>query len=395
MKKTVYRLALLFVVVMLVFTVLFTWHPELIRILRYQTPDRETYKIFPQTVVRPSDTAFHFIRSPANRDDLDTLRVLNSNNESIPFKTYFGQGKISVFMVIRNDTVIYERCAPGYSDTTLTTLFSVGKSMTSIMLGKALEEEKIQSLNDLLTKYVPELKSNHAFDHITLMHLLSMKSGLEFKDTSGNPISSVFSDEAKYYYTDDIKKQLLKTKLAHTPGTFWQYRSIDVLLLTWALENATGEKAAEYFQDRVWTKIGTEYAASWGLDHKNGFANTASRFQATAIDMAKIGRLYLKKGNYNGHQVIPQEWVKNSIHLNGEIPETSKYWQKATFHYLWWVPQLAVNGDFSAEGTKGQRIYVDPLTNTIIVQFAVKGGGDYPYRKISRYLSGLPFAYPK
>jgi hypothetical protein len=62
---------------------------------------------------------------------------------------------------------------------------------------------------------------------------------------------------------------------------------------------------------------------------------------------------------------------------------------------MWWLPQLPVNGDFSAEGTKGQRIYADPLTNTIIVQFAVKGGGDYPYRKISRYLSGLPFTYPK
>jgi len=394
MKKTAFRLVLLLVVLALVFTALFSWRPELARVLRYQNPDGETYKIFPQTVVRPADTAFHFIRNPENRTDLDTLRVLDSKNKLVPFKTYFDEGRISVFMVIRNDSIIYERTAPGYSDTTLTTLFSVGKSMTSMMLGKALEEGKIKSLDDLLTTYVPELKSNPAFDHITLMHLLSMKSGLEFRDLS-NPLMSVFSDEAKYYYTDDIKKQLLKTKLAHQPGTFWQYRSIDVFLLSWALENATGQKTAQYFQDKIWKNIGTEYAASWGLDHQNGFANTASRFQATAIDMAKIGRLYLKKGNYNGHQVIPEEWVNSTTHLNGALPETSKYWQKTTFHYLWWVPQLPVSGDYSAEGTRGQRIYVDPLTNTVIVQFAAKGGGDYPYRKISRYLSGLPFAYPK
>jgi len=394
MKKTRNRLGLLLVPAVLIFTLLFQWKPELTKVLRYQNPDGQTYKIFPQAIVAAADTPFHFIRAVRNRNDLDTLSVLNSKHELVPFKQYFDDGKLSVFLVIRNDSVIYERCAPGYSDTTLSTLFSVGKSMTSVLLGKALAEGKIRNLDDLLTTYVPELKSNPAFERITLRHLLSMKSGLEFTDAESNFLMSVFSDEAKYFYTDDIKKQLLSTSLAHPPGIFYQYRSIDVFLLSWAIENATGQKTARYFQDKIWKKIGAEHPASWGLDHQNGFANTASRFQSTAIDLAKIGRLYLNKGDYQGVQVIPEEWVNQSVYLNGETPAISKYWQKTTFHYLWWVPQLPVNGDFSAEGTRGQRLYVDPLTRTIIVQFASKGGGDFPYRKISRYLSGLPFAYP-
>lgn len=373
---------------------LFTWRPELIRVVRYQVPDANTYKAYPQVLIHPSDTAFHFAKAGLMRYDLDTLHVLNEGDTLVPFKDYLHKGKINLFMVIRNDTIIYERFNAGYTDSTLTTLFSVGKTMLSIMLGKALENGSIKSLDDRLLQYVPALNTNQAFKNITLRNLMTMQSGLKFIDTNGGYIQAFLSDEGKYYYTQDIKKELLKVKLVNTPGTFWKYKSIDAFLLTWALENATGQQAATYFQDQVWRKIGTAYPASFGLDHPGGLANMASRFQATAIDLAKVGRLYLKKGSFNGHQVIPQDWVNRSLNLTGEKPVTSKGWQRSTQHYLWWIPQEGVNGDFAAEGMRGQRLYIDPLTHTIIVQFAGRGEGDYPYRKISRYLSGLPFSYP-
>lgn len=381
--------------IVLLFSVLFTWRPELIRVAEYQVPDANTYKAYPQTYISPDDTVFHFKKGLTNRKDLDTLKVRDGQNQVIPFQEYFKEGRLNLFMVIRNDTIIYQKFAPGYSDTTLTTLFSVGKSMVSIMLGKALEEGKIKSLDDKLLQYVPELKSNPAFHNITLRHLFTMKSGLHFDDTNGGYVSAFLSDEARYYYTDDIKKELLQVNADNPPGTVWKYKSIDAFLLTWVIENATGQKAAQYFKHTVWEKIGTAYPASWGLDHENGLANTASRFQATAVDLAKIGRLYLNKGKYNGQQIIPEAWVNQSVHMEGEKPVTKKGWQQTTQHYLWWLPAEGRNGEFAAEGMRGQRLYMDPLTNTIIVQFAGKGAGDYPYRKISRYLSGLPFAYPK
>lgn len=395
MRKALYSFALLISLILLLFAVLFTWRPELVRVLRYQVPNAETYKVYPQSVILPADTPFNFKRAAVMRSDLDTMLVRDRDNQNIPFKDYMKEGKINLFMVIRNDTVIYEKFAPGYSDTTLTTLFSVAKSMVSIMLGKAIEQGKIKSLDDHLTTYVPELKSNPVFNQITLRHLFTMTSGLEFKDTNGGLIAAFLSDEAKYYYTDDIKKELLTIKAENPPGKVWKYKSVDAFLLTWALENATHEKITTYFQNEVWRKIGTAHAASFGLDHKNGLANTASRLQTTAADLAKIGRLYLQKGKYNGKQIIPADWVKRSVTLPAKPQAIPKGWQKTTQNYLWWLPQQGVNGEFAAEGMSGQRLYVDPLTNTIIVQLAFKGAGDYPYRKISRYLSGLPFSYPK
>ncbi|WP_293305127.1 serine hydrolase domain-containing protein [Pedobacter sp. UBA5917] len=374
---------------------LFLWKPYLLNVLKYRTPSAETYKIFPQEISHKSDAVYHFIRSAKPRNDLDTLHVQDGNNQSIPLKTYLKNGQVNAFIVIRNDSILYEKYDKGYSDSTLSTIFSGAKSMISIMIGQALADGSIKSLNDKVTKYIPELKSNAAFEQITLKNLLDMKSGLEFQDALGGIVKAFFSDEAKYYYTDDMGAQLMKVKLVNKPGTVWVYKSIDPILLGWVLKKATGKSVAQYFETNIWKRIGTEYNATWGLDQANGLTNTASRFQVTAIDFAKIGRLYLKRGRYNGKQIVPESWVNQSVNIGNEKPASAKGWQKSAHHYLWWIPQEGDKGDYAAEGMLGQRLYIDPKTNTIIVQFADHGAGNYPYRKISRYLSGLPFSYPK
>lgn len=374
---------------------LFIWHPYLLKVLKHRTPSAQTYKIFPQEVVHKSDSVFHFIRSAKQRNDLDTLSVLDGKNSSIPLKDYLKNGAINAFLVIRNDSVLYERYDKGYNDSTLTSIFSGAKSMISVMIGQALAEKRIKSLNDKVTAYIPELKANPAFAEITLKNLLDMKSGLAFQDALGGVLKAFFSDEAKYYYTDNMQAELMKVKLVSKPGTVWVYKSIDPILLGWVLKKATGKSVAQYFESHVWTKIGAAYNATWGLDQINGLTNTASRFQVTAIDLAKIGRLYLNKGKYNGRQVVPENWVNQSVNIGAEKPASVKGWQKSAHHYLWWIPQEGDKGDYAAEGMLGQRLYVDPKTNTIIVQFADHGAGNYPYRKISRYLAGLPFSYPK
>ncbi|QNN42261.1 serine hydrolase domain-containing protein [Pedobacter roseus] len=391
-KKTL--LILIYSFFLLLFALLL-WKPYLRRVLRYRTPGAETYKIFPQEVSHKSDSALHFIRPPKQRNDLDTLHVLDGNNHSIPLKDYLKNGQVNVFIVIRNDSILYERYDKGYSDSTLTSIFSGAKSMISIAIGKALADHSINNLDEKVTKYIPELKSNPAFAQITLKNLLDMKSGLEFQDALGGIVKAFFSDEAKYYYTDDMKAQLMKVKLVNKPGTVWVYKSIDPILLGWVLKKATGKSVAKYFEANVWKQIGTQYDATWGLDQVNGLTNTASRFQVTAIDFAKIGRLYLNKGKYHGKQVVPEDWVNQSINIGAEKPASAKGWQKSAHHYLWWIPQEGDKGDYAAEGMLGQRLYIDPKTNTIIVQFADHGAGNYPYRKISRYLSALPFSYPK
>lgn len=384
-----------FLFIIIIFGGLFLWQPYLMRVLYYRTPNPVTYKAFPQAISHKSDTVFHFIRSQKLRNDLDTLHVLNGDNQSLIFNDYFKNGQLNAFLVIRNDTVLYEKYSAGYGDSTLTTIFSGAKSMVSVLLGEALDDGSIKNLDDKVVQYIPELKANPAFQNITLKNLLDMKSGLEFQDALGGIIKAFFSDEAKYYYTHDMKAALMKVKLVNKPGSVWKYKSIDPILLGWVIEKATGKQLAKYFEEKIWKNIGAEYNSTWGLDHPNGLANTASRFQVTAIDFAKIGRLYLNKGKYNNKQVVSENWVKQSISIGLEKPASAKGWQKSAHHYLWWIPQEGDNGDYAAEGMLGQRLYVDPKTNTIIVQFAEHGAGNYPYRKISRYLAGLPFSYPK
>lgn len=395
MKTLKKVLLILFSLIIVAFALLLIWHPYLLRVLQYRTPDAETYKIFPQAVVHKSDSSFHFIKASKQRKDLDTLHVLDANRQLISLTDYIKNGKINAFLVIRNDSILYEKYSQNYNEKTLTTIFSGAKSMISIMIGQALEKGNIKSLNDKVTQYIPELKANPAFKNITLKNLLDMKSGLEFQDALGGIVKAFFSDEAKYFYSHDMKAELMKVKLVNKPGTVWVYKSIDPILLGWVLEKATGKSVSQFFEENTWRKIGTEYNASFGLDNKNGLTNTASRFQVTAIDFAKIGRLFLNKGKYNNKQVVPENWVSQSVSIGDEKPASAKGWQKSAHHLLWWIPQEGEKGDYAAEGMRGQRLYVDPKTNTIIVQFADRGAGDYPYRKISRYLAGLPFSYPK
>ncbi|PWS28124.1 hypothetical protein DHW03_11265 [Pedobacter yonginense] len=394
--KTLKKILLYFLLpILLFFGGLFLWQPYLMRVIYYRSPSANTYKAFPQAISHKSDTAFRFFRLPKGRTDVDTLHVFDGNNQSIPFADYFKNGKLNAFLIIRNDTILYEKYSAGYSDSTLTTVFSGAKSMVSIVLGEALADGSIKNLNDKVTRYIPELKANVAFNNISVKDLLDMKSGLEFKDALGGVVQAFFSDEAKYYYTHDMKAELMKVKLVNKPGTVWQYKSIDPILLGWVIEQATKKPIAQYFDEKIWKRVGAEYHATWGLDHPNGLANTASRFQVTAIDFAKIGRLYLNKGKYNGKQIVTEQWVNQSISLGDEMPASSKGWQKSAHHYLWWIPQEGEKGDYAAEGMLGQRLYMDSKTNTIIVQFAEHGAGNYPYRKISRYMAGLPFQYPK
>ncbi|WP_443945434.1 serine hydrolase [Pedobacter sp. AW1-32] len=197
MKSARNYLKWFFVLVLVAICLLFLQRPYLLKVLRYRTPNPDTYLAFPQAMVSPPDSVFFFKRAGKMRKDLDTVLVRNGENQMVSFSQYFKQGQLSAFMVIRNDSIIYEKFSEGFSEHTLTSVFSGAKSMVSIMIGQALDEGKIKSLEDLVTDYIPELKSNPAFARIRVKNLLDMQSGLEFKDALGGLIKAFFADETK------------------------------------------------------------------------------------------------------------------------------------------------------------------------------------------------------
>jgi len=336
--------------------------------------------------MRPRDRPYNFAEANSSSSKQDTLHIRNGRGESVPFSQYFEEGQLKAFLVIQQDSLVYEKYARGYTKGSLSNTFSIGKSMISVLAGKAMEEGRIQSLDQKVSDFIPELNEHPSFVYMSLDHLLQMKSGLQFTRTGDGVLSDLFSEEARFYYTNSLKKDLLKVSADTLAGLRWKYSNLDPLFLTWAIEGATGRKVSHYFEEKIWKPIGAEYVASWGIDQAEGLENSPSSFQCTAIDLAKIGRLYLNLGTLDGKNILPPAWVAYSLTVRPENESNAaKGWQKSTHQNYWWIPQEGSEGDYSAEGLRGQRLYVHPATKTIIVQFAERGGGGYPYRKIAHY----------
>lgn len=365
------------------------------RIIRYREPSATNRSMFPVRTIAPAATAFAFARLPVLRTDIDTLPVRTPTGVRVPFATYFTNHKLLAFVVIQNDTIKYERYADGFRPDETVTTFSVSKSILSALLGIALSEGKIRSLDDSLVKYIPSLRGKPAFNGVTIRNLLAMRSGLRYTETGNGFWSDFKSDEAQTYYSTNLQKTLSNTPRVAEPGSIWDYKDTDTELLGWALANATGQTVSQYLQEKIWKRIGTEHAATFSLDRRDGMEKVSSGFNTTARDLARFGRLYLNGGAWNGEQIIPAEWVKASAMIDSTQaePNIANWWQMQHHHY-WRHPMQPQQGDYYADGSNGERLYIDPATKTIIVQLANLSSQDFPFRRITGYLSGTGWNYP-
>jgi CubicO group peptidase (beta-lactamase class C family) len=239
----------------------------------------------------------------------------------------------------------------------------MAKSISSILIGCAIDDGLIKSVDESITNYIPELKKN-GLEKVTIKHLLQMTSGIKFNESYINP----FGDAASFYYGLNLRKQIAKMKLKHEPGKKFEYISGNTQLLGLVLERSLrGKTITQYLQDKLWTPLGMEYSASWSIDrNKNGLEKTFCCLNARARDFAKIGRLYKNKGNWNGTQIVSQKWVDESTKLDTTDGSVDYY------QYQWWLP--TPNEDFMAEGILGQFVYVNPSKNLIIVRLGKNEG---------------------
>ena len=267
------------------------------------------------------------------------------------------------FLVIQDDKIIYERYFMGYQRDSIVTSFSVAKSFDSALIGIAIHDGYIKSVNDAITDYIPELAERNArFKDVRIRHLLMMASGLRYDDT--RPIS--FGDDNLTYEFNDLRHlALTETEVLEPPGITFLYNNYNPLLLGMILERATGKTVTAYLQEKIWTPLGMEYDGSWSLDSKEtGFEKMESGINARAVDFAKLGRLYLEGGNWNGQQVVPAEWTATSTEDNGLIKDASTY-----YGYMWWGKRCEQQShDFYALGNHGQFVYVSSAKNLIIVR---------------------------
>jgi len=368
------------------------------RTLRHRDPSADRpQEIFAQRAVPRAATPAPLVTATPPRRDLDTLTVRDVDLQMRPLTEYLERRQVRAFLVMRDDTILYERYASGYGPATTSSSFSVAKAVTSALLGRALESGAVRSLDDSVTAYVPELGRHSAYRGVTIRHLLRMESGVEYSRTTGSAWHDLRSSDARFYYTTNLEASLMDQRREDPPGLRWAYKDSDAQLLGWILAKATGHTVADQLADGIWRPMGAEFDASWDLDRKNGHENTASGLNATARDLARFGRLYLDHGARGGEQVIPREWVDASTTLDRTRaePEVVTWWQMQHRHY-WWIPMQnwEAERDFFADGSRGQRIYVHPPSRVVIVQLANDSNQEFPFRRIVHHLMGESFRYP-
>ena len=345
------------------------------RLLRWGDADVYDYQKFPERVLEPPASHFDF---PVALDEEHVRTQFEAGSAIEDFDSFLAENRTQAFIVIQDDAVIYEQYFNGTSRDSVVTSFSIAKSFASSLIGIAILEGHIKSVNDPITDYLPELLDRDpAFANITIRDLLMMSSGIEYEEF---PFAN--GDDAKTYYYPDLRKLALDdTFIVGKPGEKFLYNNYHPLLLGMIIERSTGTTVANYLQKKIWKQIGMEYPGSWSLDER-GFEKMESGINARAIDFAKFGRLILHNGDWNGTQVIPSEWVAEATQADTSVDYGNYYYDgfifkdgKGYYKYMWWgIQRDAQNYDFMALGNHGQFIYISLQKDLIILRFGESYG---------------------
>ena len=335
---------------------------QTMRTLRWMDADMGDFDRFPSRAIPHGAGPFTFAApTPDRYDTLFTPITIRQDGADVghEFRAFLRDRDTYAFLVIRRDTLIFEEYFQDRDRQSIETTFSVSKSLVSIATGIALDSGWIGSVRDPITRYLPELAARDTtFSAVTIEHLLTMTSGIRF-DGGKTP----WSDEARSYYSPDLRSVALSRELAFPPGTRFQYNPYSPIVLGLALERASGRPLTQLLSEALWSRVGAAAPASWSLDSReHGFEKMESGFNATAIDLAKIGRLFLREGDWDGDRILRADWVRASVR-----PDSAG--GRPRYGYMWWIHRSAGEPDrYYAEGRFGQFIYVAPHRDLVIVR---------------------------
>ena len=264
------------------------------------------------------------------------------------------------FLVVKNDSVAYERYWDGYSDSSLSNSFSMAKSVVGILIGIAVDESKIKSIDEPVGDFIPKFKEGENAK-LTIRHLLIMSSGLNWDES----YSSLTSKTTEAYYGKRLNKLMLSLKVINEPGKNFDYMSCNTQILSMVLKKATGKNISEYASEKLWQPLNAMHDVKWSLDHKNGNEKAYCCFYSNARDFARFGKLYLDSGRWNGKQIVSEKYVLESI---TPAPTLDNGKPNTTYGYHWWLGSEGGEKIFYARGLSGQYIIVIPAKKIIIVR---------------------------
>ena len=250
---------------------------------------------------------YETIKSPLEKSPWAESKY-KTTNFSKEFEDYNKKMRTAAYVVIQNDTIIGEKYYEDYSVNSSTNSFSMAKTPVSLMMAKAFEQGYINSLEDKVIDYIPELKGEFA-NEVKIIDLAAMTSGIDWDEGTSNPFSPV----AKQYFYEDLDKLMLDQKFITEPSKTYKYSSANTQILSMVIEKATGKKTKYYFEKEFWFKINPDNDAYWQIDSKeSGNVKSFCCLHSNARDFSRLGKLYIDNGSWNGNQIIDSTFIQKS-----------------------------------------------------------------------------------
>lgn len=265
------------------------------------------------------------------------------------------------YVIIKNDSIWFEKYYDGFNENSKTNSFSMAKSITTSLLGKAIMDGYIEDLNQPVSDFYPE----YDYAKTTVGDLASMASGLDWIELYTNP----FCITARANYDNDLAETILNQKVVKTPGVEFEYLSGSTALLGMVIQKATDKPLAKYLSKSFWKPLGTTNDALWQLDDKeHRLAKAFTSISSNAKDFARFGKLYKDHGKWGGKQLLDSAFVTKSI--------TPRFAESPEYGYGWWLKDIGNKHFFMMRGHLGQYVFVEPNDNIIIVRLGHRKSPD-------------------
>jgi CubicO group peptidase (beta-lactamase class C family) len=309
---------------------------------------------------------------PENLTESALTLSTDLDGSSRPLPQFISDTETVALVVVIDGELRLESYGVEHGPTEISQIFSASKSVLSLMIGAAIDDGFVESVDDPITRYVPEL--GDGLDRVTLRHLLTMSSGTNYVEDD-NP----FGMHVRFNYTDALEDQILGIEAVTAPGTTFEYRSGDNAMLGLALDRAIGDMTlTDYFWARLWDPIGAETGGVWSTDRDDGLERTWCCLAVSAKDLARLGQLVLDDGRWQGTQLISADWISTSTGGVAVAQETLPDWFTESpldsYSFQWWLP-AADRSDVAAIGKDGQYIHVDRQRRAVMVRLGWSDGG--------------------
>ena len=355
-------------------------------------------ELFPTRTISRKGAISSFEDRPV---DLLPLRFAQGE-ESTSIEEFLTANETAGIVVLHQGKRVFEHYGLDADETTRFTSWSVAKSFTSTLVGLAVGEGLIESVDDPLGRYLPQAQGT-AYENVTIAQALQMSSGVGFSEEY-DPISGSdvvdFMTDSLFLNSKRANEAAIDYPTLHEPGTVYNYNTAESQVLGLLVREVTGKSPSAYLQEKIWGPLGMEHDATWILDLEGP---TGMEFGGCCLNMAlrdwaRFGQLVLQDGVWDGERILPEGWVAaatrpdaDAEHLNWGAPHP---FAEHGYQYQWWS---IGTGAFSAEGVHGQFIYVDPKREVVIAKASswpeawIDGHGEAAFAAfdaIARHLAG-------